>query len=254
MLKPALRCARALLALVAVLALVAIWRCLPCRAPLRRTFARASWTLLLAGFGIRLRWHGTPADPASTLTVANHVSWTDIAVLGARLDVGFVAKAEIARWPLIGPLARRYGCRFIARERRAAAHALAADMAAYPAGKGLVLFAEGTTGLGDLVLPFHSSLFATGARWPRVQPVTIAYSRADGRPLSPAERRGVAWIDDDALLPHALALVLSGGVLIDVWFEDSFAPRNRKQAAEESHRRIAERLAICQAAALKRAA
>jgi 1-acyl-sn-glycerol-3-phosphate acyltransferase len=128
----------------------------------------------------------------------------------------------------------------------------------YRAGAGLVLFAEGTTGEGDGVLPFHSGLFVTGARWPRFQPVTLAYARADGGVLSPQERRRVAWIGDDALLPHAMALAASGGATVDVWFEASFSAQNRKQAAEESRRLIVDRLAQAQAqaqaATLKRAA
>ena len=253
-----LRCARAVLALTALLAMAAPWLCLPAHSHARRALAAAGWQVLLAGFGIRIRRHGAPADPAGALIVANHVSWTDIAVLGRLLDAGFVAKAEVAGWPIIGTLARRYGCLFVARDSRAAAHRVAAEMNAYRAGSGLVLFAEGTTGEGDGVLPFRSGLFAAGARWPRIQPVTIAYARADGGVLSPRERRHVAWIADDALLPHAMALAASGGVTVDVWFEESFAAPNRKQAAEASRRLIASRLAqiqeAAQAATLKRAA
>ncbi|MBV1690542.1 1-acyl-sn-glycerol-3-phosphate acyltransferase [Novosphingobium sp. G106] len=250
----AFRCMRAILALAILLALACPWICMPAGSRLRRTLPVAGWRVLLAGFGIRIRCHGSPPDPANALIVANHVSWTDIVVLGRLVDAGFVAKAEVANWPVIGPLARRYGCLFIARESRAAAHRTATEMNAYRAGSGLVLFAEGTTGDGDGVLPFHSSLFVTGARWPRIQPVTLAYARADGSPLSPQERRRVAWIGDDALLTHAMALAAAGGVTVDVWFEESFTAQNRKQAAEESRRLIADRLAQAQAATLKRAA
>lgn len=250
----AFRCTRAILALVILLALAGPWLCLPAGSRLKRTLPVAGWRVLLAGFGIRIRCHGAPADPANALIVANHVSWTDILVLGRLVDAGFVAKAEVAGWPVIGPLARRYGCLFIKRESRAAAHRTAADMNSYRAGSGLVLFAEGTTGEGHGVLPFHSSLFVTGARWPRIQPVTLVYARADGSPLSPQERRRVAWIGDDALLPHAMALAASGGLIVEVWFEESFVAQNRKQAAEESRRLIADRLELAQAATLKRAA
>lgn len=248
------RCTRAILALTALLAMAALWLCLRAHSRVRRALAAAGWQVLLAGFGIRIRCHGAPADTAGALIVANHVSWTDIAVMGRLLDAGFVAKAEVAGWPIIGPLARRYGCLFVARDSRAAAHRVAAEMNAYQMGSGLVLFAEGTTGEGESVLPFHSGLFGGGPRWPRIQPVTLAYARADGGSLSPRERRRVAWIGDDALLPHAMALAALGGVTVDVWFETSFAVRNRKQAAEESRRLIASRLAEVQAATLKRAA
>ena len=254
----ALRCLRAMLALAGLLALAVVWVRVPAHSRMRRALPVAGWRLLLAGFGIRIRYHGAPADPAGALIVANHVSWTDIMVLGRLLDAGFIAKAEIAGWPVLGALAQRYGCLFIARERRTAAHALASEMHDYPQGAGLVLFAEGTTGLGDSVLPFNSGLFATGPRWPCVQPVTIAYRRADGSALSAQMQRRIAWIGDDALLPHALALAASGRIVAEVWFEPSFVPENRKHAALVSRQLIADRLAGLamedQAAALKRAA
>jgi lyso-ornithine lipid O-acyltransferase len=250
----ALRYLRAILAIALLLAIALPWLCLPAHSRAARALAATAWRILLAGFGIRIRCHGGPADPAGALVVANHVSWTDIAVLGRLLDAGFVAKTEVSGWPVVGPLARRYGCLFVDRDSRAAAHRVAASMNAYRAGSGLVLFAEGTTGEGDCVLPFHSGLFAVGDRWPRIQPVTLNYTRADGGMLSPQERRRVAWVGDDALLPHALALAASGGVTVDVWFEESFAAQNRKQAAEESRRLIAGRLETAQAATLKRAA
>ena len=41
--------------------------------------------------------------------VANHSSWLDIFALNARKRVYFVSKAEVARWPGIGWLARAHG-------------------------------------------------------------------------------------------------------------------------------------------------
>lgn len=253
-----LRCVRAALALAAIGPLAAIWIILPDRAALRRRIAAAAWAIVLRGFAVRLRVHGAPADPGDALIVANHISWLDIVALGRLVDGGFVAKAEVGRWPLIGGLAQRYGCLFVDRERRIAAHGTVSRMDAYPERRGLVLFPEGTTGDGSALLPFRSSLFAGSRRWPCVQPVAISYRERDGSPLSPQRRRGVAWLGEDALLPHAMALAAAGGVLVDLWFEPPVAPANRKEAAESSHRAIAGRLALIaakdQAAALKRAA
>jgi hypothetical protein len=57
-------------------------------------------------FGFRLRRRGTPL-PGATLFVANHVSWIDIVALHSQRMMGFVAKREISRWPLVGWLATR---------------------------------------------------------------------------------------------------------------------------------------------------
>lgn len=246
-----LRCIRAILALLLALVIAAGWSCLPRGSRLARRVAAAGWSLLLAGFGVRLRRQGAPAEPQA-LVAANHVSWIDIVALGSALDAGFVAKAEVAAWPLIGPLARRYGCLFVARESRSAVLDLAAAMEGYPRDAGLVLFPEGTTD-GTGLLPFRSSLFiAPSRRWPKVQPVTILYRDRRGQPLSPEALRRVAWIGDDALLPHAFALAAAGGVEVELWFEPTFVPADRKGAARRSREDIAARLD--QAAALKRAA
>ena len=45
----------------------------------------------------------------NVLLVANHISWLDIFVLNAHLPVRFVAKAEIARWPVLSLMSRGAG-------------------------------------------------------------------------------------------------------------------------------------------------
>lgn len=250
-----LRQTRAILALLTVLVLALPWALMP-RGPARSALAGWGWRILLGGFGVVVRCHG-PRPTADSLIVANHVSWIDIAALAGRLDCGFVAKSEVGQWPVIGALARRQGCLFIARDRRRAVQPMLADMAQYGSARPLVLFPEGTTGLGETVLPFRSSLFAVASeRWASIQPVTLTYRHRSGRPLSAAERRQVAWIEDDALLPHALALAAAGGVRLDLWFEPPMPPGDRKANAAACHARIAARLAADdgQAAALKRAA
>ncbi len=51
--------------------------------------------------GIDIRMTGALRHP-NVLVVANHVSWLDIFVLHAVGPVRFIAKAEIARWPVVG--------------------------------------------------------------------------------------------------------------------------------------------------------
>ncbi len=57
-------------------------------------------------FGFRLVQVGAPL-PGAVLFVANHVSWVDICILHSQRMMGFVAKREIASWPLVGWLAAR---------------------------------------------------------------------------------------------------------------------------------------------------
>lgn len=77
------------------------------RAPfVRRYFVVLCWLL-----GMRVQTHGCALEN-SALRVSNHVSWTDIPILGARLPLRFLAKREVASWPLIGWIARHAGTLF----------------------------------------------------------------------------------------------------------------------------------------------
>jgi 1-acyl-sn-glycerol-3-phosphate acyltransferase len=239
----------ATLALVGVvfLAMAAIWLLLPRGWRLRRAMAAVIWRMLLRGFGMRVAVHGQPLPVAGTLFVSNHISWIDIAVIGRVLDAAFVAKGEIRGWPIIGKLTQAYGCLFVEREKRGKAADQAAQLASHlEAERGIVLFPEGTTGLGTSVLPFRSSLFAlipgVAEGTARVQPVTLRYRRRDGSALSPEEQRMVGWIGDDELLPNALGLLRMGGLLAEVWFEEPVSGENRKALARACEAAVLARI------------
>lgn len=204
-----------------------------------------AWRMLLNGFGICIDLRNS-INPAARLFAVNHVSWLDIAVLAHLVDAGFVAKAQVADWPVIGTLARRYGCAFIARERRGTvinqARAVANKISN---SRPMILFPEGTTGNGNQLLPFRSSLFTAldELNDGLIQPIALVYRDRSGQALSPAAMRRVAWLADDALLPHALALAAWGGVTVEVTFEPAMAPGCRKEIARRCEQVIAARLA-----------
>src|SRR5947208_1996695 len=106
---------------------------------------------LMRVFGFRLRRIGTPL-PGAVLFVANHVSWLDITLLHSQRIMAFVAKAEIARWPLVGWLATRAGTIY---HQRGSAHSLGAVMervvVRLKEGMAVGIFPEGGTGPGDRV-------------------------------------------------------------------------------------------------------
>ena len=238
---------RAGVGLALFLVIGGVWLLIPRGWRLRRGFALACWRVLLRGFGLRVVVHGRPLPEAGTLFIANHISWSDIPVLGLVLESGFVAKGDIRGWPIIGTLTAAYGCLFVERERRGKAGDQAAALASHlEAERGLILFPEGTTGLGDTVLPFRSSLLALvpgvedGSA--RVQPVTLRYRHRDGSPLSPEEQRQVAWIGDDELLPHAAALSRMRGLVAEVWFEKPVVGGDRKALARACEAAVAARL------------
>ena len=137
---------------------------------------------------VDIRAFGALAHP-NVLVVANHVSWLDIFALHAIGPVRFIAKSEIARWPLIGRLVRGVGTLFIERARRRDTHRVNREIAsALHDGDIVAVFPEGTVTNGTKVLPFKGSLLqpivdAEGF----VQPVAIRYRTPAGElSLAPA--------------------------------------------------------------------
>ena len=96
--------------------------CMPIQAVLVAIGARASvgfaqgyHRLVCRIFGIRLDVRGRIARDKPLLIVANHTSYLDIEILGALVRGSFVAKAEVARWPLFGWLAKLQRTVFVDR-------------------------------------------------------------------------------------------------------------------------------------------
>lgn len=233
---------RALLATLTAAAAIPVWLACPPRSPGARRIERRFFTRLLRGAGISVESRGSPAPASGTLYVVNHISWADILVLATRIEADFVAKADVAGWPLIGLLARRMGPIFVAREQRGAAAAQAdAVRARLAGGGGVILFPEGTTSDGSGLLPFRTSLFAATQAARRIQPVALAYVAADGSPLSPERLAEISWVGGEALLPHAARLVRrpTRAVLtfLDPLDPSSFA--DRKMLAEAARSAIA---------------
>lgn len=196
---------------------------------LRPTALPLLWhRLILRLIGVRVHPVGRPAAGRPLLVAANHVSWIDIPVLGALLPASFVAKADMAGWPVFGLLARLSRSVFVDRDRARTSSLQAGELGSrLAAGEAMVLFAEGTTADGNAIDPFKSTLFGAaraalaGAAEDQVvlvQPVTIAYTRRHGIPMGRYHRRHVSWIGDSDLVPHVVSLIRQGGVDVEVHF------------------------------------
>jgi 1-acyl-sn-glycerol-3-phosphate acyltransferase len=135
------------------------------------------WSILMVRvFGMRVRRYGTPL-PGAAVFVANHVSWIDITLLHSQRVVGFVAKAEIARWPLIGWLASRGGTIFHHRGDNDSLHGVMHQMLTrLQQGLAIGVFPEGRTNTGQSIGVFHARIFqpAVLAAVP-AQPVALKY-------------------------------------------------------------------------------
>jgi len=173
--------------------------------------------------GLEVQRSGSPPLPAPALYVANHASYLDIIVLSTLLDASFVAKAEVAGWPLFGILAKSVNTIFV--ERRVSRSGGQRDqmLARLEEGGSLVLFPEGTSSDGNRVLPFNSTFFSLAevsvkGRPLSVQPISVAYTAYNHLPMSRRERPYLAWYGDMGLASHLWDLLCCGPATVEVCF------------------------------------
>jgi 1-acyl-sn-glycerol-3-phosphate acyltransferase len=173
--------------------------------------------------GIDVRRTGAPLVDPPALYVCNHASYLDIVVLSTLLDASFVAKSEVAGWPLFGLLAKLVNTIFVDRRpSRSGAHRNEMRER-LEAGRSLILFPEGTSSDGNRVLPFNSTFFAIveepirGKPIP-VQPISLAYTRYNNLPMSRRERPYLTWYGDTAMAGHLWRLLSIGRATVEVRF------------------------------------
>lgn len=162
--------------------------------------------ITLRVIGLPLRIKG-PRMVGPGAIVANHASWLDIFVLNSRKNVYFVSKAEVAKWPGIGWLARATGTVFITRDRsEAKAHT---DMFEERLlhGHRLLFFPEGTSTDSCRVLPFKSTLFAAFfsdrlQNSLQVQAISVVYKAPAG-----ADERFYGWWGAMDFAPSLIKMV-----------------------------------------------
>lgn len=230
--------------------------------PLQKLARRRRWRLASAIptffastvcrlLGLRVKFEGAEPGPKPRMIVANHVSWSDILALASRETPCFVAKSEVAVWPLLGAFARVQETIFVQRDNRAEVPRVNAAMAEkMMVGEDVLLFGEGTSSDGGGVLSFKPSHFAAARDLLRlypeveavtIQPAAIAYTSAGGKLLDREGRRRLAWFGDADLAPHVWLLLKSAPVECVVRFGEalSYHPdSDRKAIALETEWRV----------------
>jgi 1-acyl-sn-glycerol-3-phosphate acyltransferase len=172
---------------------------------------RAAWLQsaargVLASLDVSVGVEGRP--PARGLLVSNHLSYLDILLYAAAAPCFFIAKSEVGKWPYFGWAARAGGTIFLERGSLAGARLVANQIAARLALPiPVLLFPEGTSTDGRVVLPFRARLFqpAIEAR----APVTVAAVRYlfDGN----RQERQLCWFGDAPFFPHLWKLLGGAG-------------------------------------------
>lgn len=186
--------------------------------------------------GARVEVIGTPLK-RDVFFLANHVSWLDIPAIAGASGTAFVAKAEVAKVPVIGWLCGLNNTVFVQREARMGVagqinvvrEALADDWA-------ITVFPEGTTTDGQSLLPFKSSILQVLDPAPPgvlVQPTHVDYG---------AVAEDLCWIGDESGVANVRRVLgRSGSFPLRIHFLEPFSPAlhpGRKAIAAEARARI----------------
>ncbi|MBV9252375.1 MAG: 1-acyl-sn-glycerol-3-phosphate acyltransferase [Acetobacteraceae bacterium] len=225
--------------------------CLLLPGPPKVAFARLYWAVFtrLLGFSVRTIGEVGTATLADrpVVFVSNHSSWVDIPVLGGVLDGCFVAKGDLARWPVVSTIAKLGRTVFVSRQRGTTARERDTMQARLASGDNLILFPEGTSSDGSRVLPFRSSFFAISDRPssgppPLIQPVSVVYDRLDGLPTGRATRPVFAWYGDMDMGSHFWRLSQNCGLRATILLHAPLDPSrfpDRKSLAQTTWQIVA---------------
>jgi 1-acyl-sn-glycerol-3-phosphate acyltransferase len=187
--------------------------------------------------GCEIEVIGTPPKPPFFL-VANHVGYFDIPVVRSAAKGVFVAKHDIQEWLCLGKMIRNMGTIYVDRSRkRDIPRAGEEVIERLSAGEGVIVFPEGTSSKGDIVLPFNSSFLAFAAKSDvPVSHVSISYRTPEGE-MPPSE--SICWWDDTPFLTHILRLLSLPRINAILNFGDEpVVNPDRKQLAAELREQV----------------
>lgn len=174
------------------------------------------------------RYPGTSPDKTGRMFIMNHRSGLDIPITLAFVEATILSRSDLAHWPVIGMAARRVGTLFVDRSDRSSGAAVIHTMAsALEAGKGVMVYPEGTTFEGDLVRPFRAGAFKAAERaGAEIVPIGLAY-----------EGEAMAF-GDESFTKHMVRVSMAKGVraAVEVGTPIASAGKSLSDLMDESHR------------------
>jgi lyso-ornithine lipid O-acyltransferase len=218
-------------------------------------FARLYWSTMCRLLGLKVRVIGPrlrkrTAGGRPVVYVSNHSSWLDVLVLGGRLEACFIAKEEVAGWPMIGWVAKLGRTVYVRRRRASTPGERDAMRQRLSNGDNLILFPEGTTSDGSRVLPFRSAFLSIAelpatpdGKPPLVQPVSVVYDRLAYLPAGRATRPLFAWYGDMDIGSHFWRLAQHRGLRATVLLHAPLDPADfpsRKALAQATWMAVAD--------------
>ncbi|QEY24061.1 lysophospholipid acyltransferase family protein [Neisseria animalis] len=196
---------------------------------------------VLAACGMELSVYGTlPSQGVGSMIIANHISWLDIMAVNAAFPNRFVAKDDVAKWPLVGYLATQAQTVYVARNKGSSGNSdkLRTVTDALKNGDTVTLFPEGTSSEGRSILPFKTSFFqaAFEARTPLI-PVLCRYPNPDGSSPNPA----AAYYGDISLVQSIKMICSRRSSKVELHFLPPVLPEGDRRQCAQAVRTALER-------------
>ncbi len=162
------------------------------------------------------------------LIASNHQSYLDIIILASAVPALFVAKKEVRSWPLLGWMATLGGTLYIDRSAfRGAVAAMESIFRALREHVNVVIFPEGTSTNGELIVRFKPALFRSALTAKcSVLPVTITYRSVNGVQADSSNRDLFCWYGAMTFNEHFWTLLSARSMKISVTFHPAipFSP------------------------------
>ena len=149
------------------------------------------------------------------LYVGNHRSYLDPIAVACFIPFVPIAKAEVARWPIIGWGIRLSGVFFVKRESRdSRIQARQSLKHALLRGWGVLVYPEGTTAAVGMTLPFRPGTFAVAADVQKpIVPIAIEYDQVKA-----------AFVGRDTFMSHFIKCFSTPNLTIKIHFFDPIEP------------------------------
>jgi 1-acyl-sn-glycerol-3-phosphate acyltransferase len=193
---------------------------------------------LLKILDVHLKVHQTIKLPQQGfLIVSNHISWLDIHVINSFMPSRFVAKSEVASWPIFGWLADQLNTLYIKRGSNGEAKKMVGIVSqSLVNGDRICVFPEGTSSDGQDVLEFKSNLFQAGID-AKVPCLPLALDYLDHE--TGIRTFSTAFIGDMGLIESIVQIVKAPKISVNLYLGDqSIQTQDRKLLAKESRQRI----------------
>lgn len=205
--------------------------------PIRRACLKLWGAGSLKIVGAKLVVRGKAPAPPFFL-VSNHLSYVDIMVLAQQTGTSFVARADMADWPVMGWMMKKCHMLFIKREDlRDTRRVIGMIESIYAKGDAFTVFAEGRCGRGKRVHDFRPSLFQAPAQ--NGFPVHCAALSYETPPGEPAAGDSVVWWRWEPVGDHLRRMLSLPGYTATISYADEpILSGDRKVLAREAHAAI----------------